>query len=191
MEGKQSETKKNKNNDVGITEPNLIANSFNNYFAQVGSKLASEIPAVVKTHLDYLKSPLWNSFFLSPTSANEIEKVISSFKCSKAIGPFCIPIDVLKTIKTTISNPLEIILNESFETGIVPSNLKLANVIPIYKKGSQTLVENYRPISLLSIFNKILEKLMYTRLLSFLNKEKVFFGNNLDFVPNIQPIMRS
>ena len=55
MEGKQSETKKNKNNDVGITEPNLIANSFNNYFAQVGSKLASEIPAVVKTHLRLLK----------------------------------------------------------------------------------------------------------------------------------------
>ena len=169
------------NNNVDITEPNLIANTFNNYFVQVGSKLASEIPAVAKTHLDYLKSPLCNSFFLSPTTTNEIEKVISSFKCGKATGPFSIPTDVLKTIKTTISKPLEIIFNESFETGIVPSNLKIANVIPIYKKGSQTLVENYRPISLLSIFNKILEKLMYTRLLSFLNKEKVLFEKQFGF----------
>jgi hypothetical protein len=58
-----------------------------------------------------------------------------------------------------ISKPLEILFNVSFSTGIVPSNFKIANVLPIYKNGSPTSTCNYRPISLLSVFNKLLEKL--------------------------------
>ena len=64
---------------------------------------------------------------------------------------------------------------------IVPNNFKLASVIPIHKKGSHTCLSNYRPISLLSVFNKLLEKLMCKRLVSFLEQNKTFFNNQFGF----------
>ena len=64
---------------------------------------------------------------------------------------------------------------------MVPDKFKLANVIPVYKKGSKTSLSNYRPISLLSVFNKLLEKLMCNRLLKFLEKNNIFFDNQFAF----------
>ena len=64
---------------------------------------------------------------------------------------------------------------------MVPDNFKLANVIPVHKKGSQTCLSNYRPISLLSVLNKLLEKLMCNRLVDFLEKRRVFFDSQFGF----------
>ena len=72
-----------------------------------------------------------------------------------------------------LAKPLEILFNCSFSTGVVPKSFKIARVIPIFKKGSQMCVSNYRPISLLSIFNKIMEKLMYERLISYIEKKDI------------------
>ena len=99
----------------------------------------------------------------------EIEVEIST-----AVGPFSITI---KIIKCVVSKPLEILFNASFSTVIVPYDLKLANVVPVYKKGSQTSLSNYSPISLLSIFNKLLEKLMYNRMINFW-KRMIYFTLN-------------
>ena len=95
-----------------------------------------------------------SNLFIFPTTRREIEVEISNLRTNKAVGPSSIPIDILKIIKCVVSKPLEILFNASFSTGIVPYDLKLANVVPVYKKGSQTSRSNYRPISLLSIFNK-------------------------------------
>jgi retron-type reverse transcriptase len=65
--------------------------------------------------------------------------------------------------------------------GIVPSNFKIANVLPIYKNGSPTSTCNYRPISLLSVFNKLLEKLMSNRLLDFIQRKAILFDNQFGF----------
>jgi retron-type reverse transcriptase len=62
--------------------------------------------------------------------------------------------------------------------------LKIARVIPVYKKGPRTVISNYRPISLLSVFNKILEKLMYNRLTKFIEKHEVFFSGQFGFRSN-------
>ena len=118
----------------------------------------------------YLLYTLLNSFYIFPTTATEIETEISSLKDGKACGSYSIPVPVLKILSAVIGKPLEILFNASFSTGIVPSSLKLANVIPVYKKDSQFCLCNYRPISLLSIFNKLLEKLICFRLLDFLEK---------------------
>ena len=77
--------------------------------------------------------------------------------------------------------PLEIIYNFSFSSGCVPDHFKLANVIPIHKKDSVTSMNNYRPISLLYIFNKILEKLMYKRLISFIQRHNLFYEKQFGF----------
>ena len=68
----------------------------------------------------------------------EIENEIIRLNADKSTGPFSVPVTVLKATKYTISKPLEIIFNASFSTGIVPSNLKIAKVAPVFKKGPQT-----------------------------------------------------
>jgi hypothetical protein len=82
---------------------------------------------------------------------------------------------------TVISKPLETLFNVSFSMGIVPSNFKIAKVLPIYKNGSPTSTCNYRPISLLSVFNKLLEKLMSNRLLDFIQRKAILFDNHFGF----------
>ena len=72
-------------------------------------------------------------------------------------------------------------MNKSVECGQYPAKLKHSKVIPIYKKDDETDPSNYRPISLLSIFNKIFEKLMYNRLKSFLEKQNIIFKSQYDF----------
>ena len=69
-----------------------------------------------------------------------------------------------KQIAPQIVNQFANIFNKSFLTGIVPSKLKIAKVIPLYKTKDPVLFSNYRPISLLPVFSKILERLMYNRL---------------------------
>ena len=98
-----------------------------------------------------------DSFFPFPTTSGEIEIEISNLRIGKAKGLFSVPIDILKIVKCVVSKRLEIFFN-----GIVPFDLKLANVVPVYKKGSQTCLSNYRPVSLLSIFNikLLLERLI-------------------------------
>jgi len=88
---------------------------------------------------------------------------------------------ILKLLKTVLSKPLEIIFNTSFSTGIVPTDIKLANIIPVLKKGSQTYLSNYCPISLLSVFHKLLEKLMYNRLINFLENHQNLFDKQFEF----------
>ena len=140
-----------------ITDPLMIAN--------VGKNLAKLIPDTEKSPSDYLKSPLPDSFFICPVTTFEIESELCKLKNGKA------KVSIMKLIKTIIAEPLAILLNISFTTGIVPSSFKLAKVIPIYKKDLKTSLTNYRPISLISIFDKLLEKLMYNRILDFFEKE--------------------
>ena len=73
------------------------------------------------------------------------------------------------------------LINKSIEYGTYPSKLKLAKVIPIYKSGDETDPSNHRPISLLSIFNRIFEKIMYNRLKSFNEKCNIRHASQYGF----------
>ena len=164
-----------------IKDIKAIANEFNNFFSSIGSNLASAVPATNVTCEHYLDKPQVSSFLLSPTSAMEIENIITSLNPSKACGPYSIPIVLLKTLRNVISYPLEVLFNFSFTSGTVPDQFKIARVTPIHKKGSVFDVSNYRPISLLSIFNKIIEKLMYNRLINYLDNLSIIYNNQFGF----------
>jgi hypothetical protein len=71
----------------------------------------------------------------------------------------------------------------------VPDKLKIAKVIPLFKKGDRCLLENYRPISLLSIFNKLLEKVVYKRVYNFLNKNEVLYKYQFGFRKKFQHLL--
>lgn len=167
--------------DTEITDSKKIASCFNNYFASIGCNLAELIERVDKNPMDFLQTHLCNSFYTSPITTSEIENEISCLKNDKATGPYSIPVKILKLLKTCISKPLATLFNVSFSLGIVPSSLKIANVIPIHKKDSRLSISNYRPISLLSIFNRLLEKLMANRMINFLEKNNVFYENQFGF----------
>ena len=167
--------------DTEINDPKAMADAFNNFFANIGNNLTKTIPRVNKSPLQYLTTPSQDNFFLFPTTTVEIENDIIRLNANKSTGPFSIPVTVLKATKHAISKPLEIIFNASFSTGIVPSNLKIAKVTPVFKKGLQTNLNNYRPISILSIFNKLLEKLMHKRILDFLEKKKGIYCKQFGF----------
>ena len=103
---------------------------------------------------------------------------------SKASGCDGFNAQLLKYNVNGFVYPLTIIYNMSLSSGIVPSKLKIAKVFPIYKSGDENLVTNYRPISLLSVFNKLLEKVIYKRLYSFLNLNNVFYKYQFGFREN-------
>ena len=92
------------------------------------------------------------------TSPEEIEHLISNLDATKAHGPDEISIRLLKNTRVSICEGLSRLLNTSFNQGKVPQKWKQANVTPIYKKGDRQLVSNYRPISLLSVIEKVQEK---------------------------------
>ena len=160
-------------NDQVTMDPNVISNGFNNFFVNVGPTLASKIITDGISHRNFLTESLQTSFFLEPTTTNEIKAVISKLK-DGAPGRDGILPKHLKCISESIAYPLSKIANLSFEQGVFPTELKIAIVSPLYKAKDPMFFNNYRPISLLSVFSKILERLMYNRLLKFIDKNNLF-----------------
>ena len=131
---------------------------------------------------NYLSKPsTLGSFAFQPVTASEVELEILSTPHNKAYGLFSCPIPLLKCASKTISKPLCKIINDSITSGVFPSRLKHAKVIPIYKNDDVTDPNNYRPISLLSVFNRIIEKLIYRQLKSFLEDCNIFYHSQYGF----------
>ena len=150
-----------------IDNPERIANIFNNYFSTIGEKIQAKIKHSRKKYTDYLTNENPDMFFLSPADKEEIKFILSSLDINKSTGPYSIPIKVLNMLKNDISEQLADLFNLSSTTGTFPTILKTAQVIPIHNKDSKSNFTNYCPISLLSNLDKILEKLIHSRLTTF------------------------
>ena len=116
-----------------------------------------------------------------PIEPEEIISEILTLSSNKSYGLYSCPIRLLKCSRQILGEPLAIIFNTSIESGIFPTKLKIAKVIPIFKAGDATAPSNYRPISLLSIFNKIFEKLIYKRLNSYLISKEIISESQYGF----------
>ena len=162
-----------------IINPYDIANTFNNCFASIAETTKKSIKYTHKHFSDHLSNESDSTIFLQPTDKVKIATIISSLNSSKASGPNRILYRILFLLKNDISKQLADLFNLSFLTGVFPSVLKTAKVVPAFKKDSKLDYSNYRPISLLSNIEKILEKLMYKRLYTFLNNNNIIC--NLQF----------
>ena len=169
-----------KYNDSIIENREDISNKFNEIFVNLGSNLANKIPNHHTTPKIFLKKRVVESIFIEPIIEMEVLSIIKRLK-NGAAGWDGIHARVLRTIKSIIVKPLTHVLNLSFISGIFPSELKVANVVPIFKSGDGQIFTNYRPVSVLPVFSKILERLMYNRLLSFLNKHKIIYDYQFGF----------
>ena len=159
-----------------------IVNVFNDFFVNIGLNLQDSNEEVDTNFFkQYLKCQNNNSIFLNPVTKNEIIKIVENMKNDTSPGIDNIDIKVVKYVITLISEPISFIFNECLLDGSFPMNMKIARVTPIYKKGSKNDVNNYRPISVLRIFSKILEKCIYNRLIYFINRYNILLKNQYGF----------
>ena len=162
--------------EVECNDPVEIANKFCEYFTNLGPSLADKIPTSPKSHMSFLTTNFVNSMFADSATRQEIIEIANSFRTGTAAGYDNLPTGIIKAI-SVISEPITHIINLSLSSGVVPRELKIARVIPIFKTGDRGLFNNYRPVSVLSIFSKLLERVMYNRLLNFLNKYNILSIN--------------
>ena len=93
-------------------------------------------------------------------------------------------VDVLKILSPHISQILSEIFNESLSTGIFCDHMKLAMICPVHKGDSKLKISNYRPVSILPILSKVFEKIVQTRLVKFMEQEKIIFPKQYGFQKN-------
>ena len=168
-------------NGIEIKDPIEIAQTFNEYFTNIGPELASSIDSNVGHFTEYVSEHAETSLFFKPTTENEILKIVQSLELGKACGYDEVSVNLLKKIIFYIVSPLNHIFNLSFTSGIFPDAMKIAKIIPIFKNDDPTEIKNYRPISLLPILSKVLEKLAYNRLYKFLTDNNLLNPNQFGF----------
>ena len=121
-----------------------------------------------------------NSMFILNITEAELTETILDLNNSSP-GYDEVPAIVMNQNIHALIKPLAYLINCSIKKGIFPDELKIAKVIPIYKSGDKTSIENYRPISVLSVFSKILEKIMYNHLINFINKHNILYKYQFGF----------
>ena len=140
---------------------------------------------LIKKTSDYMSHDVLELFYLSPVAEAEVDKIISNFRDSAAGWNELKP-SIIKTVKDSIKTPLAHIGNLSFDTGIFPVELKIAKIVPIFKSGDECIFTNYRPVSVLP---KIMERLMYDRLTSYMLKNHILIEYQFGFQKGISTHM--
>ena len=158
----------------------LISEAFNEYFISVPTKLAEDIPQTNIDPLSYIQWSNPSSLYLNPVCPFECQKVITNLKNSKEELNH-LPVTLFKEYSFLFVHTVCDLVNASFQSGVFPEKLKVARVIPVYKRGDRENINNYRPISMLSFMSKIYEKLLYTRLIKFINNHNILYDLQFGF----------
>ena len=171
-----------------IKDDQKIANTFNDFFVNITKTLklkkqpdfdSESISSITDKFLDNesvikIKEKLQineNSFSFRPFTETDIVNIINSLSNNKG-SPFNdIPVKIMKDLIEIYSKKLTNIFNSCLETGYFPTTLKLADVVPIFKKGDNNDKENYRPVSLLPNFSKVFERLMNNQIDNYMKNK--------------------
>lgn len=165
---KHNETIQLKIGSARITDPQAITESFATYFTSIVDEKILQHFHDNMSQGPTLPPMLSKSIFMKPVTHEEISSIIKSLKNKKSTGFDGVPVKVLKAVSDEIKHPLQTLANKTISSGVFPSILKIARVVPVFKKGDPLCRENYRPISILSTFSKIFERVLYNRLMEFL-----------------------
>ena len=168
-------------NDKKISNPQNIANTLNNYFANIGTNLPSSSNHGNETYKQYLQTPSPCSCIFSKITENEVLKIIDEMENKSSAGYDCISNKMLKYIRNEISEPLTLIINQMIESGVFPSGLKTSKIIPLHKKGDINEKNNYRPISLLPTMSKIFERIIYKQLYAYFDNNNIMSEQHYGF----------
>ena len=146
------------------------ADEFNEHFASVGPRIAAEVQRAAAPDSCGPRPPrvCSSALELCPATLPELSYAIRRMSSSRAIGIDGVPLLAVKKCFAVIGPHLLHVVNSSISTRTFPSAWKIARVVPIHKSGSQTDVNNFRPISILSVLSKVTEKVICTQLMSYL-----------------------
>ena len=154
----------------------------NSHFAEVGPRLDSQLPTSAKQFSDYI-GPTEHSFSIKETTRDEVIKLLNALPSNKACGLDGIPSRLLKEGKEIIASSLAYIFNLSIKTGIFPDEWKIAKVVPIFKEGKKCIPDNYRPISILPVVSKLIERIVFNQLYSYLTDHHLLSDSQSGFRP--------
>ena len=160
-----------------------LSNAFNKYFATVGKSLHDTFVTRTKEKHSSNLYPNLMPFAFRDVSDTEIGNILRTLPVDKATGPDNLPAKLLRPVASIVASPLTHILNRSLHSGIIPSQWKCARVTPIYKGGDKTCIENYRPISVIPILAKVMEKVVYKQLSQYLTENNILSDCQSGFRP--------
>ena len=166
-----------------IQNPQGIAKEFNKFFPSVGPKLMKKISNTKKTFQDFLTSHN-EAMQFEDLKFDEFEEAFKSLKRSKAADFDDLSSNIITDAYDSLKNILFHVFNVSIEQGIFPDSLKIAKVIPIFKFSDKDNVSNYRPISILPVFSKVLERIMYNRVYNHLDSKGLLYEKQFGFQRN-------
>ena len=163
-----------------IFDKKEIVKTFNNYFVNIGPKLAASIPEskTIFQNCIHYDGPCLSTINFTDL---DLENAFAKLKTNKRSGYDDISDDVVKKVSNEIIVTLKHVFKISLAKGVFPDKLKIARITPIFKKGNSTLVTNYRPISVLPCFSILLERITYSRLYKFLVENSILYENQFGF----------
>ena len=150
-----------------ITDHKEIVELFTNHFDGIWKSISNEQTS--KNYAEEFPRKGTSTFEPMPTTPFEVFSIINRLDCNKASGLDCISVKAVKSMSESLAGPLADIFNSSLLQGEFPKALKLGKIIATYKKGAKTDLKNYRPVTILPILSKVLERLMYVRLYDYLD----------------------
>ena len=148
-----------------VTNSRDITEGFNDYFSNIGPNLASKMNTQNFNFETYVKNIESKFAAFQPVTANHVNQLVTGHSSNKATGISC---KIIKIASPTISYSLTHIFNEAITLSLFPDEWKTARVISLYKNGQRNVAGHYRPISVLLAISKIMEKILYDQLYSYL-----------------------
>ena len=151
----------------------------------IGPNPAKKITNTSNTNFSkYLTHNYLNSMFLDPITEFEVQNEMNNLNSNKSPGYDGLSARTIKQVSKEVSKPLAHIFNLTFTTGIIPEQIKTSLVTPVFKSNEENKFENYRPISVLTCLAKLLEKLMYKRLIKYVEKNNILSDHQYGFRKN-------
>ena len=166
--------------DKILNDPAAMANAFNDFFSNVAAELDAKLPSSPSDPLSYLSGEYNNSMPLPQPTIVDVANIIKSLK-NKPCSVEDFSITIIKRNAHLLLQPLLSLFNQSIQEGSFPNILKSARVVPLYKKGPKSEINNYRPIALLNIFSKIFERLMKKYLVEFISSNNIISPSQFGF----------
>ena len=159
----------------------MIANSFNDHFANATTEIVKEIPRSKNDFINYLPEYSAENFKFKRITYDKIEEIINNLESKSSQDIDGNSSLVVKKVSSQISTILAHLVNLSFDNCSFPDELKTSKICPIFKSGDRNSMDNYRPISCLPIWSKIYERIVFDQLSFHLSVNKILSPNQFGF----------
>ena len=167
-------------NNGTTSDPEVIANTFNEYFINIGESLADQIPEAPLFDA-YLNNPSETVFSFQHVTEEKISIIIKKMKNKCSYGHNLLSSIMIKKAHDPLIKPLTLLINQSLSSGVLPNDLKISRVKPLFKRGNAVLFSNYRPISILPSLSNIYEYAVFEQLSAYMERNCLFYCDQYGF----------